>query len=219
SRSVGSRTRGRRTCLRRAACQRTGGTAAPESRLGTLPKLPAAAGQGKDCAEHGRLPRRKGRAECGTHGTPGTSGNPPETDRPGGPGGDCPRPPALRLWGDERMSRKTLKGVAVVSLAAVAGLGGGYWLAQHNQPAVAQASAMAANVQQERKVLYWYDPMSPQQKFDKPGKSPFMDMDLVPRYADESGATAAVSIDPGVSQNLGVRVARVELGKLDLYVE
>lgn len=117
------------------------------------------------------------------------------------------------------MSRKTLKGVAVVSLATVAGLGGGYWLAQHNQPAVAQTSAMAANVQQERKVLYWYDPMSPQQKFDKPGKSPFMDMDLVPRYADESGATAAVSIDPGVSQNLGVRVARVELGKLDLYVE
>ncbi|MDM8351152.1 heavy metal-binding domain-containing protein, partial [Pseudomonas sp. sp1636] len=41
--------------------------------------------------------------------------------------------------------------------------------------------------QTERKVLYWYDPMSPQQKFDQPGKSPFMDMQLVPRYADEGG--------------------------------
>lgn len=39
----------------------------------------------------------------------------------------------------------------------------------------------------ERKVLFWYDPMKPDTKFDKPGKSPFMDMDLVPKYADESG--------------------------------
>ncbi|MDE9601546.1 heavy metal-binding domain-containing protein, partial [Citrobacter freundii] len=30
----------------------------------------------------------------------------------------------------------------------------------------------------ERKVLFWYDPMKPDTKFDKPGKSPFMDMDL-----------------------------------------
>ncbi|MGE1823940.1 heavy metal-binding domain-containing protein [Klebsiella quasipneumoniae] len=29
--------------------------------------------------------------------------------------------------------------------------------------------------------------MKPDTKFDKPGKSPFMDMDLVPKYADESG--------------------------------
>ena len=41
--------------------------------------------------------------------------------------------------------------------------------------------------QSERQVLYWYDPMYPQQKFDKPGKSPFMDMQLVPKYADEVG--------------------------------
>ena len=33
----------------------------------------------------------------------------------------------------------------------------------------------------ERRVLYWYDPMRPEVKFDKPGKSPFMDMELVPR--------------------------------------
>jgi membrane fusion protein, copper/silver efflux system len=36
---------------------------------------------------------------------------------------------------------------------------------------------------QEPKVLYWYDPMVPDQHFDKPGPSPFMDMDLVPKYA------------------------------------
>ncbi len=32
----------------------------------------------------------------------------------------------------------------------------------------------------ERKVLFWYDPMKPDVKFNKPGKSPFMDMVLVP---------------------------------------
>jgi Heavy metal binding domain len=30
---------------------------------------------------------------------------------------------------------------------------------------------------------YWYDPMAPEQRFDKPGKSPFMDMQLVPKCA------------------------------------
>src|SRR5437867_427391 len=47
-----------------------------------------------------------------------------------------------------------------------------------------------------RKVLYWHDPMVPGQKFDKPGKSPFMDMQLVPVYADEAGAEGSVKIDP-----------------------
>ena len=35
----------------------------------------------------------------------------------------------------------------------------------------------------EKKVVYWYDPMKPEAHFDKPGKSPFMDMQLEPKYA------------------------------------
>jgi RND family efflux transporter MFP subunit len=35
----------------------------------------------------------------------------------------------------------------------------------------------------ERKVLYWYDPMNPANRSDKPGKAPD-GMDLVPKYAD-----------------------------------
>jgi membrane fusion protein, copper/silver efflux system len=59
-----------------------------------------------------------------------------------------------------------------------------------------------------RKVLYWHDPMVPGQKFDKPGKSPFMDMQLVPVYADEAGNDeGGVTISPRVQQNLGVRLA------------
>jgi Cu(I)/Ag(I) efflux system membrane fusion protein len=101
---------------------------------------------------------------------------------------------------------------AVVALAAAAG---GYWLAMSRMPsAPAEAAAPAAEPQPGRKVLYWYDPMSPQQKFDKPGKSPFMDMQLVPKYADEGGDEGTVSISPRVVQNLGIRTAEVRPGSL-----
>jgi Cu(I)/Ag(I) efflux system membrane fusion protein len=71
-----------------------------------------------------------------------------------------------------------------------------------------------------RKVLYWHDPMVPGQKFDKPGKSPFMDMPLVPMYADGGGSDeGTVTISPRVQQNLGVRVTEVKLGSLTSAVE
>src|SRR5205814_3610192 len=65
-----------------------------------------------------------------------------------------------------------------------------------------------------RKVLYWHDPMVPGQKFDKPGKSPFMVIQLVPVYADGGSASDAgtVIISSRVQQNLGVRVAEVKSG-------
>jgi len=65
----------------------------------------------------------------------------------------------------------------------------------------------------EREILYWVAPMDPNYRRDKPGKSP-MGMDLVPVYADEAGDGSSVSIDPVVVQNLGVRTAKVERGKL-----
>ena len=34
-----------------------------------------------------------------------------------------------------------------------------------------------------KKVLYWEDPMVPDHHFNKSGKSPFMDMQLSPKYA------------------------------------
>lgn len=68
----------------------------------------------------------------------------------------------------------------------------------------------------ERRVLYWYDPMMPDQHFDAPGKSPFMDMPLVPRYADEAAAEgpAGVRIDPALTQSLGARYVPVRRGFL-----
>lgn len=60
-----------------------------------------------------------------------------------------------------------------------------------------------------RKILYWHDPMVPGQRFDKPGKSPFMDMQLVPMYEDSNKDAGGVSISPGVQQNLGIRFTTV----------
>ena len=69
---------------------------------------------------------------------------------------------------------------------------------------------------------YWYDPMHPSKHFDKPGKSPFMDMQLLPKYADQgpsgtgylpSGAGASprsVAVDSRVVENLGIRLAKAE---------
>ena len=60
-------------------------------------------------------------------------------------------------------------------------------------------------------VKYWYDPMVPAQKFDKPGKSPFMDMQLEPKYAEAEGDDTGVNISPQTQHNLGVRLAKVEM--------
>ncbi|MBM6480598.1 efflux RND transporter periplasmic adaptor subunit, partial [Raoultella ornithinolytica] len=69
------------------------------------------------------------------------------------------------------------------------------------------------------KVLFWYDPMFPHPRFDKPGKSPFMDMDLVAKYADEDGAspsTPGVRIDPTQPHNRGLNTEPVRRGPLHL---
>ena len=71
----------------------------------------------------------------------------------------------------------------------------------------------------DKKVRYWHDPMVPGQKFDKPGKSPFMDMQLVPVYADGEGDEGKVTISPRMQQNLGVRTAEVVTGKLASEVQ
>jgi len=77
------------------------------------------------------------------------------------------------------------------------------------------ADTAGGDTQAECEVLYWYDPMVPGQQFDKPGKSPFMDMQLVPKCAGEEAAQAGVSIDPALVQNLGIRTAEAAMGALD----
>ncbi len=71
----------------------------------------------------------------------------------------------------------------------------------------------------ERTILYWVAPMDPNYRRDKPGKSP-MGMDLEPVYSDgDEGDNSdekgpVVKISAAVENNLGVRTAKVESGKL-----
>ncbi|MBU9844460.1 efflux RND transporter periplasmic adaptor subunit [Rahnella ecdela] len=102
------------------------------------------------------------------------------------------------------------KTYSLLAVAIVAALAAGYVAGRHSQPAKTQASAVPA----ERKVLYWYDPMTPDQRFDKPGKSPFMDMDLMPRYADEVADDGGVTVSARQQQNLGMRSEKVQRRKL-----
>ncbi|AMO24588.1 efflux RND transporter periplasmic adaptor subunit [Ramlibacter solisilvae] len=97
--------------------------------------------------------------------------------------------------------------VAAAVLVAVGLAAGGFMAGQHFG-APTERVARATEQQGERKVLYWHDPMVPGPRFDKPGKSPFMDMPLVPVYADEQNETG-VKVSPGVQQNLGIRTATV----------
>jgi membrane fusion protein, copper/silver efflux system len=94
------------------------------------------------------------------------------------------------------MSHKVLRVLALVAAIAlavgVAFSGRVSAFFQRQQPA-SQTTAAGS----ERKVLYWYDAMSPQHHYDKPGKAPD-GMDLVPQYAEDkvsqsAGATSATA--------------------------
>lgn len=64
------------------------------------------------------------------------------------------------------------------------------------------------------RILYYHDPMVPASKFDKPAKSPFMDMMLVPVYGQNESDQGKVTVSPRIQQNLGVRTASVTEGTL-----
>jgi Cu(I)/Ag(I) efflux system membrane fusion protein len=96
----------------------------------------------------------------------------------------------------------------ILTLVAVGVLlgAGGYYVGRHGtSPSAEPTNAAPTNA--DRKVLYWHDPMVPGQRFDKPGKSPFMDMQLVPVYADSDAGDGGVKVSPTVQQNLGIRTA------------
>jgi Cu(I)/Ag(I) efflux system membrane fusion protein len=115
----------------------------------------------------------------------------------------------------------------LIGAAAIAALGYGSYRAGMNRGMEMGSGGPSTTAAQRasdidpatgKRVLYWHDPMVPGQRFDKPGKSPFMDMQLVPVYADGSDE-GKVAISSRVQQNLGVRVAEVKTGMLTSTVE
>lgn len=116
------------------------------------------------------------------------------------------------------MKSRTL--VLVLAGAAILGaVGYGlYWAGMSRGMQATAPSAPAIDPATGKRVLYWHDPMVPGQKFDKPGKSPFMDMQLVPVYAGEEDE-GTVAVDPRMQQSLGVRTAEVVKGAVAPAVE
>lgn len=108
--------------------------------------------------------------------------------------------------------------IGSIMLAAVAGWFAWQKLSVSRQDAMPTQKIANNGVVQDKSgktVLYWYDPMMPGQKFDKPGKSPFMDMQLEPKYADDSNNAGenSVVIPSQVAQNFGIRLEKVETKK------
>lgn len=108
---------------------------------------------------------------------------------------------------------------AILILAFVAVGGFAYWLGMQRvmpRAAIAPQTTIGDKIDPAngRRVLYWHDPMVPGQKFDKPGKSPYMDMPLVPVYADEAGDAGNVSVSARQVQSLGLRTVAVGRGSL-----
>ena len=103
-----------------------------------------------------------------------------------------------------KRKRTVVAGVIAAAVLGAVMIGAWYFLVSKQQAPM----VTAGSENQERKVLYWTDPMVPGFKSDKPGKSPFMDMEMVPVYADDAGATT-VSVRPEIIQSLGVRTHTV----------
>lgn len=107
----------------------------------------------------------------------------------------------------KRPSRTTLFTLTIV-LALLAGTTV-YYISRGRDMGDAAPAATGGG---ERKILYWTDPMIPNFRSDKPGKSP-MNMEMVPVYAEpDSGkdnGMPVVSIQPQVLNNLGVRTYTV----------
>jgi membrane fusion protein, copper/silver efflux system len=128
------------------------------------------------------------------------------------------------------MKATTLTLIALPLAAALAG--GAYWLGRQqamdasvSAAAPAKAATAPGGAPQRagdvdpvtgKKVLYWHDPMVPGQRFDRPGKSPFMDMQLEPVYADSGADEGTVAISARVRQNMGVRTAEATTGGLTI---
>ena len=94
--------------------------------------------------------------------------------------------------------------VLITMLGIAAGLGGGILIERQ----VLSGAFAPQQTQSGPKILYWWDPMIPDFKSDKPGKSP-MGMDMVPVYEGKEPGRGSepgtVTVSAAAMNNLGVR--------------
>ncbi|MDD5329262.1 MAG: efflux RND transporter periplasmic adaptor subunit [Sulfuricella sp.] len=111
-------------------------------------------------------------------------------------------------------------GIAVAALVAAA-LGTGYWLGARGTGAQVSADAGAAPVKQERKILYYRNPMGLPDTSPTPKKDP-MGMDYIAVREGEDAAEPdspnQIRIGTEKVQRLGVRTEAAQLRSLDKVV-
>ena len=119
------------------------------------------------------------------------------------------------------MNKKIFLYTILIVIGAAIGAGGYYFYAKN---ALETRSGSAKNetgkqteTKQKRKVLFWRAPMNPKEIYNHPGKSN-MGMDLVPVYADASGESGVVSINPVIQQDMNVKITTVKKGTLNAEV-
>ncbi|MEO6433298.1 MAG: efflux RND transporter periplasmic adaptor subunit [Sphingomicrobium sp.] len=108
---------------------------------------------------------------------------------------------------------RTPIGRAIILVVLASG-GIGYGIARWTAPSTAEVAGSASD---GRKILYWYDPMVPQERYDNPDSLSSMGMKTQPKYA-EDGATngpPGVTVDPAARQSLGIRLVKVESGTIE----
>ncbi|MFC5302639.1 efflux RND transporter periplasmic adaptor subunit [Azospira restricta] len=112
-------------------------------------------------------------------------------------------------------------GIALALLAAIAAAGGGYWLGSRGAQPVAGAPVAAAppadGGKQERKLLYYRNPMGLPDTSPVPKKDP-MGMDYIPVYAGEQDEDASLpgtlKLSTEKVQKLGVKSEAAQLRAL-----
>ena len=103
---------------------------------------------------------------------------------------------------------KSIHLVVAAAMLLLAGVGAGYWIGHSRGP-----TEDAVAVPGQHKVLYWYDPMVPQERYAKPGKSS-MNMTLIPKFTDDAG-NGGIAVAPGLRQSLGLRTVMVARGSIE----
>lgn len=119
------------------------------------------------------------------------------------------------------MNKKIFIYTALIVIGAALGAGGYYFYAGgipgNKVSPPENGTNQKTETTKKRKVLYYRAPMNPKEIYDHPGKSN-MGMDLVPVYADASGETGVVSINPVIQQDMNVKIAKVKSGTLNAEV-
>lgn len=105
---------------------------------------------------------------------------------------------------------KRLNSLIILVVGVAAGVAGSYWYAHRPETISTQAAAeQSAPAKDERKILYYRNPMGHPDTSPVPKKDS-MGMDYIPVYADDQGDPNTVKVSLDKIQRTGVRIEKVE---------